>query len=161
MTTTTSPPPDRTHAQRLGALERANEIRVARSHLKIRLRTAATIRASRELAISMLEQPPWWALTMKAQDVLLATRGIGRSRADRLFIRLHVSPSKTLIGLTPRQRVTLIEGVHALPLSDGRSLTCVGCGGSFDHPRSRGRYPDHCPTCRGETRAVASTGEAS
>jgi hypothetical protein len=33
-------------------------------------------------------------------------------------------------------------------LSRTRELTCARCRRRFDHPVSRGRYPQRCPTCR-------------
>jgi len=46
--------------------------------------------------------------TMKAWDLLLAVPGLGRVKLDKWFRRNDISPSKTIGGLSPRQRGRLV-----------------------------------------------------
>jgi hypothetical protein len=47
-------------------------------------------------------------LTMKVFDVLLAMPKTGRVKANKILRRCNVSPSKTLAGLSERQRLELL-----------------------------------------------------
>lgn len=99
-------PPDRSLAQRMAALERANDVRTGRARLK------RDIKAGRRDMIDVLLNPPVCADTMKVFDLLLAAPKIGRVKANQVLVRARVSPSKTVGGLTQRQRteVALITG---------------------------------------------------
>lgn len=85
------------------ALRRANGIRSERARLKERLRNG-------ELAIvEVLVDPPEYVHTAKVFDLLLAVPKFGRVKTNKLLERCRVSPSKTVIGLTPRQRKELLD----------------------------------------------------
>lgn len=99
VTTTT---PDRTLDQRMEALAKANEIRVARAKLKI------DIKRGRVNALNVLLDPPAVFATMRVTEVLLAMPKIGRVKANRLLRTARCSPSKTLAGLSDRQRGELV-----------------------------------------------------
>lgn len=94
--------PDRSSEQRLAALRFANEVRSHRATIKKALRygdmTPATVLFS-------LGDP--WLQGMKVQDVLLATPKLGRVKAARALRHCGVSPSKTIGGMTDRQREDL------------------------------------------------------
>lgn len=95
--------PERSRQQRLEALRRANDIRSERARLKERLRKG-------ELAITdVLSDPPSCVHTAKVLDLLLAVPKYGRVKANKVLERCRVSPSKTVNGLTPRQRKELVE----------------------------------------------------
>ncbi|MBC7293226.1 MAG: hypothetical protein H5T84_03800 [Thermoleophilia bacterium] len=47
--------------------------------------------------------------TAKVFDLLLAVPKFGRVKTARLLERCRVSPSKTVNGLTPRQRKELVD----------------------------------------------------
>lgn len=102
MSTSTLTPPDRTIDQRLTALRHANDTRFKRAAMKIRLK------AGEENLVSLIAQPPPYASTMAVFDLLKATPKIGKVKATRLLIDCSVAPSKTLGGLTSRQRAMLI-----------------------------------------------------
>lgn len=101
MNVATAAPP-RTDDQRLVALERANDVRSKRSRLKRDLKLGA------KSPINLLLDPPEWALTMRAYDALMALPKFGRVKVNRLFRQSHISPSKTIGGLSERQRYELI-----------------------------------------------------
>jgi len=95
--------PAHTRDQRLRALRQANEIRSQRAALKKEL-------ASGRVRIEdVLAQPPAYAKTAKVQDLLLAVPKVGPSRAARFLGRCRIAPSKTVRGMTERQRGELIE----------------------------------------------------
>jgi hypothetical protein len=94
--------PVRSLDQRMEALRRANEIRVERARLKKDLKVG-------EVAITgVLEDPPDFVLTAKVFDMLLAVPKFGRVKATRYLNQCRVSQSKTVGGLSERQRAELI-----------------------------------------------------
>lgn len=95
--------PERTHQQRMEALRRANDIRSERASLKESLRSG-------DVSITdVLLDPPACVLTAKVLDLILAAPKYGRIKANRVIERCRVSPSKTISGLTPRQRKELVD----------------------------------------------------
>jgi len=108
MTTQTLIAPARTHGQRMDALNAANQIRRKRKEYKAQLRLAAQIGSPRIMAARLVAQPPEWAQTWKTSDLLVSVPGIGRVRRDYLLRRIGVSHSRTLAGLTNRQRNGLV-----------------------------------------------------
>ena len=95
--------PERTHQQRMEALRKANDVRSARARLKAQLRSG-------EVALSdILLDPPPCVHTAKVLDLVLAVPKYGRVKANRLLERCRVSSSKTVSGLTPRQRKELLD----------------------------------------------------
>jgi hypothetical protein len=95
--------PERSHQQRMEALRRANDIRSERARLKERLRNG-------DVAIhEVLLDPPPCIHTAKVVDLVLAVPKYGRVKANKLLERCRVSSSKTVNGLTPRQRKELLD----------------------------------------------------
>jgi hypothetical protein len=99
--------PQRSLQQRLDALKRANEIRTGRAQLK------RDLKAGRKSLLDVLASPPPCAESAKTFDMLLAAPKIGRVKANAILTRNQVSPSKTLAGLTDRQRDALVRELHA------------------------------------------------
>ncbi len=95
--------PERSLQQRMDALERANQIRIRRAHFK------RDLKLGRISAHAYLLDPPEWLCTMKIFDLLMATPKIGRVKAHRALKYLRVSPSKTVGGLSPRQRMEIVS----------------------------------------------------
>jgi hypothetical protein len=95
--------PTRTVNQRLVALEHANDIRHRRSVAK------RDLRAGRVNVADYIASPPEWMLTMKIVDLLLATPKIGRVKANQILWRCRVSPSKTVGGISDRQRGEILD----------------------------------------------------
>ena len=96
-----SPTPERSLTQRLDALERANTIRTKRSVLK------RDIKAGRVSVIALLADPPEFIETMKVYDLLLAVPMVATVKANQIVTRCRISPSKTVGGLSVRQRAEL------------------------------------------------------
>jgi hypothetical protein len=104
MTTLQMPAPSRSHEQRMGALRLANETRMARAELKRRI-FAEHGQASRLAAARVLRDE---ARRMKVDDLLRAVRGIGEQRSRRWRAAVGASTSKTVGGLSRRQRIALV-----------------------------------------------------
>jgi hypothetical protein len=94
--------PVRSLDQRMEALARANHIRVARAQLKKDLKDG---RAQIE---AILLDPPDWVSTANVFDMLMAVPKFGRVKAARLLNQCRISQSKTVGGLSERQRTELV-----------------------------------------------------
>jgi hypothetical protein len=94
--------PERSLDQRMEALKRANDIRVQRARLKKELKDG---RASIE---AVLLDPPDYVGTAKVIDMLMAVPKFGRVKAARLLNQCRISQSKTVGGLSDRQRAELV-----------------------------------------------------
>ena len=95
--------PERSLAQRMDALKRANEIRTERAKLKRELK------AGRMQIHGLLLGPPDYLLTAKVFDLLLAVPKYGRVKVNRILTHCRISPSKTIGGLSERQRNELVS----------------------------------------------------
>ncbi len=98
--------PPRSPEQRLFALAKANEVRVARARLK---RDLASGRI--ELA-HVLSEPPPCLQTAKLRDLLLAVPRFGPARVKRALANCRIADNKTIGGLSDRQRAELIRLLH-------------------------------------------------
>ena len=94
--------PVRSLDQRMEALKRANDIRVKRAQLKKDLKSGAV---SIE---QILSNPPEYVSTAKVFDMLVAVPKFGRVKAARLLNQCRISQSKTVGGLSERQRAELV-----------------------------------------------------
>ena len=106
--TMTKPPaaPERTDAQRREALKKANEVRSERAQLK------RDLKAGRCRIEELLRKPPDVIQTMKVVDILLQVPKYGRVKVGKLLQKHSISPSKTIGGLSPRQRAELVEALR-------------------------------------------------
>lgn len=86
----------------MDALQKANEVRIQRSQLK------RDLRAGIVTSTEVVSNPPEWALTMKLFDVVIATPKVGRVKTNKLFHAVRISPSKTIGGLSERQRLEVV-----------------------------------------------------
>ena len=98
--------PLRSLDQRMDALRRANEIRVRRAQLKKDLKDG---RVSIE---EILSDPPEYVSTAKVFDMLMAVPKFGRVKAARFLNTCRISQSKTVGGLSERQRAELVALFH-------------------------------------------------
>ena len=97
--------PERTADQRRNALEEANRVRFARAATKRELKSG-------RLGIYELLMDPSEELKgAKAEEMLLAVKGMGRIKVTRVMREAGVSRSKTLVGLTHGQRDRLIRAL--------------------------------------------------
>jgi hypothetical protein len=95
--------PERSPDQRMAALRRANEIRTARARLK------RDLKAGRRSIHDLLLEPPEFVETAKVMDMLLAVPKYGRVKAGKVLQLCRISPSKTIGGLSARQRAELVS----------------------------------------------------
>lgn len=84
------------------ALERANEIRSKRAQLK------RDLKAGKTRIDTLLLDPPDWVQSAKVFDMILAVPKYGRVKANRILQQCRISPSKTIGGLSERQRGELV-----------------------------------------------------
>src|SRR5579884_2773724 len=102
----TSTAPERSLAQRMEALERANAIRMKRAQLK------RDLKAGKRSIHSLLLDPPEYVETAKVFDMLLAVPKYGRVKVNKILVHCRIAPSKTIGGLSERQRSELISLLH-------------------------------------------------
>ena len=99
----TTAAPERSLVQRMEALQRANEIRTKRAALK------RDLKAGRSNIHVLLLEPPEYIETAKVFDMLLAVPKYGRVKVNKVLQVCRISPSKTIGGLSERQRAELIS----------------------------------------------------
>jgi len=87
----------------MDALQRANEIRTRRAQLK------RDLKAGRHGIHQLLLDPPSYVETAKVFDMLLAVPKYGRVKVNRILVQCRISPSKTIGGLSQRQRAELVS----------------------------------------------------
>lgn len=95
--------PQRSLDQRREALIKANEVRSRRAQLKADLKRGT---------ISMgevLTSPPEFLLTAKVADLLMAAPKCGRVKSAKIMEQCRISSSKTVGGLSERQRSELLS----------------------------------------------------
>jgi hypothetical protein len=93
--------------QRLRALERANEIRLARAGLKRRIAIGETSAA--EVILSC----PAEAISWPVGELLLSQRRWGSTRCRKFLFRNQVVETKPIGALTDRQRRVLASALQA------------------------------------------------
>jgi hypothetical protein len=94
--------PERSLVQRMDALQRANDIRIRRAQLK------RDLKAGRQTIDDLLLDPPHFTETAKVFDLLLAVPKYGRVKVNKVLAQCRISPSKTIGGLSQRQRTELV-----------------------------------------------------
>ncbi len=95
--------------QHMRALERANEVRLARADLKRRVADGG-LRAADVILTS-----PWETESMAVADLLMSQRRWGRTRARRFLAGIPMSESKTIGTMTDRQRLRLAGQLSTIP----------------------------------------------
>src|SRR3954451_18426400 len=95
--------PERSLAQRMDALQRANEIRTRRAQLK------RDLKAGRVSIHTLLLDPTDFLATAKVFDTLLAVRKYGRVKANKVPQQCRTPASKTTRALSERQRGELVS----------------------------------------------------
>ncbi len=90
------------------ALERANEVRLARAELKRKV-------ASGEASVAeVILECPWEAESMAVADLLMSQRRWGQTRCRKFLSQIQMSEKKTLGSMTERQRRTLAAMLSAV-----------------------------------------------
>src|ERR1700693_5311130 len=89
--------------QYMRALERANEVRLARAELKRKV-------AMDEIDVAeVILECPWEAHSMAVADLLMSQRRWGQTRCRRFLAQIPMSEKKTVGSMTDRQRRTLAD----------------------------------------------------
>jgi hypothetical protein len=87
--------------QHMRALERANEVRLARAELKRRVAFGKIDVAE------VILKCPWEADSMAVADLLVSQRRWGQTRCHKFLAQLPMSGQKTVGSMTDRQRRAL------------------------------------------------------
>ena len=87
--------------QYMRALERANQVRLARAELKRRVSSGALGVAE------VILDCPWEAESMAVADLLMSQRRWGQTRCRKFLTQVPMSEKKTVGSMTERQRHTL------------------------------------------------------
>ncbi len=95
--------PERSLNQRMDALQQANLIRTRRAQLK------RDLKGGRISIHGLLMDPPEFVGTAKVFDMLLAVPKYGRVKVNKVLAQCRISPSKTIGGLSERQRTELVS----------------------------------------------------
>jgi hypothetical protein len=101
-TSSTYETPERSLIQRMEALDRANVVRTYRADLK------KDLKSGRAHIHDLLLDPPEMLETAKVFDFILATPRYGRTKVNKVLMHCRISPSKTVGGLSQRQRNELV-----------------------------------------------------
>jgi hypothetical protein len=100
-------PPATTAPQHMRALERANQVRLARAALK---RAVASGKIS---VAELVLESPWEVESMTISELLRSQSRWGRTRARKFLSRLGLSENKPVGSLTQRQRRLLSADLDA------------------------------------------------
>jgi hypothetical protein len=101
--------------QYMRALERANQVRLARASLKRRI-------ALGEICVAtVILDCPWEAESMAVADLLMSQRRWGQTRCRKFLAQLAMSEKKTVGSMTDRQRHTLAAMLTAVPSGCGET----------------------------------------
>jgi hypothetical protein len=93
--------------QYMRALERANQVRLARAELKRRV-------ALDDVAVAeVIMGCPWEAQSMAVGDLLMSQRRWGQTRCRKFLAQVPMSEKKTIGSMTDRQRRTLAAMLSA------------------------------------------------
>jgi hypothetical protein len=84
-------------------LEEANRVRFARANAK------RDLKSGRLTLYDLLMEPSEELKGAKVEEMLLAVRGMGRVKVNRIMREAGISRAKTLVGLTHGQRDRLIR----------------------------------------------------
>jgi hypothetical protein len=140
------------------ALERANEIRLARAALREQVRAIKDLKASRLEAAGIVAAPPEFAAGMSVASLLCACHRTGPAYVATLMRRASVGQGRQLGELTDRERRALRVGLGAerppapppgpkVPVREW----CASCGDTaLVGPNSC------CPWCSSKTTPLAA-----
>jgi hypothetical protein len=108
--------------QRLRALERANEVRLARAELKRRIAGGGMS------AAQVILDCPWEAHSWSVGDLLMSQRRWGRTRCRKFLLQHEISEVKQIGSLTERQRRMLASKLATCESQAPRMETRIDTG---------------------------------
>jgi hypothetical protein len=95
------------HPQYMRALERANQVRLARAELKRK------VAANQVDVADVVLDCPWEAESMAIGDLLMSQRRWGQTRCRKFLVQIPITEMKTIGSMTRRQRVALADLLRA------------------------------------------------
>jgi hypothetical protein len=87
----------------MDALKAANLIRTTRAEFK------RDLKAGRKEVTRYIQDPPRWLESMHLFDLLISVPRLGRVKVNRILSQCRISPSKTVGGLSERQRGEILS----------------------------------------------------
>jgi hypothetical protein len=105
--------------QYMRALERANEVRLARAELKRRVAIGDTDVAE------VIVDCPWEAESMAVADLLMSQRRWGQTRCRKFLSQIPMSEKKTIGSMTERQRLALAAMLTSVEADRGRAWSAA------------------------------------
>jgi hypothetical protein len=108
--------------QHMRALQRANEVRLARAELKRRVTEGDTT------AATVILDSPWEAESMAVAELLMSQRRWGHTRARRFLAAVPMTETKTIGSMTERQRHNLAAMLEAQSPKVRCAASTVGDG---------------------------------
>jgi hypothetical protein len=87
--------------QHMQALQRANEVRLARAELK------RSVADGRTTVGAVILGCPWEAASMTIAELLLSQRRWGATRCSKFLVEIGLTETKTVGSMTDRQRRAL------------------------------------------------------
>jgi hypothetical protein len=103
--------------QHMRALERANQVRLARAELKRRV-------AIGDINVAeVILECPWEAESMAVADLLMSQRRWGQTRCRKFLAQVPMSEKKTVGSMTDRQRRTLAAMLTSANPANAWSVT--------------------------------------
>jgi hypothetical protein len=87
--------------QHMRALQRANEVRLARAELK------RSVADGRTTVGGVILSCPWEAASMTIAELLLSQRRWGAARCSKFLAGIGITETKTVGSMTERQRIAL------------------------------------------------------
>jgi hypothetical protein len=109
--------PERTYRQRRDALEEGNRIRSLRAQFKRDVKDGK--RSVRALLLA--DECPEDFATMRVVEMILPLPKVGRVKVRKILEKARISPSKTLGGMTVRQRTELASWLVLYDNKEGGS----------------------------------------
>lgn len=108
--------------QRLRALERANQVRLARAQLRRRIADGKTLAADIILAC------PTEASSWSVGELLMSQRRWGHTRCRKFLVRNQINEMKAIGALTERQRRVIAAQLQHGPSPDADQSVHAGAG---------------------------------
>lgn len=98
--------------QHMRALDRANQVRLARAELK------RDIAEGRRTVADVVTDCPWESESMTISDLLMSQHRWGRTRCRRFLGSVPMSETKTVGSMTDRQRACLVARLKGEVVTD-------------------------------------------
>jgi hypothetical protein len=118
--------------QHMRALQRANEVRLARAELKRSVTDGETT------AAAVVLECPWQVESMAVAELLMSQHRWGHTRARRFLAGIPMTETKTIGSMTERQRRSLAALLEAVAPTTRATSGGLGDALAADEPLQHG-----------------------